>query len=372
MIDALVEHGYVDHKKGFYDYSSRTSRMRGKKKLFELIKRHEVTSQMVERHPNTECIILRDVNDNKKIQIEYEDTNETRSMRSVLVDYNNLLRRTHIDIPHVPEEGIITSKGYKVLISDHEKFIRRVFNNGSFQEGGRFYGGWWQRLSKEWRTSIRLNRYPVVEHDYSGLHVRMLYAQEGMELEGDAYDLSEEGITTEDIRPFLKVMLLILLNARDEEQAIRAIRNEVHWNEQLTTDLNLNDLIEAFTRRHEPIHKYFYSGYGIQLQRIDSSIAQHVISHFTNKDIPVLCVHDSFIAPTIHGEDLSKEMIKGYEKELTSKDVKISLAGIDPYRFRNDRDFIIDLMFKNKDREYEQRLEEFLARDIEPHYQIEE
>jgi len=128
----------VDHKKGFYDYSSRTSRMRGKKKLFELIKRHEVTSQMVERHPNTECIILRDVNDNKKIQIEYEDTNETRSMRSVLVDYNNLLRRTHIDIPHVPEEGIITSKGYKVLISDHEKFVRRVFNNGSFQEGGRF------------------------------------------------------------------------------------------------------------------------------------------------------------------------------------------------------------------------------------------
>ena len=39
VIDALVEHGYVDHKKGFYDYSSRTSRMRGKKKLFELIKR---------------------------------------------------------------------------------------------------------------------------------------------------------------------------------------------------------------------------------------------------------------------------------------------------------------------------------------------
>ena len=99
-----------------------------------------------------------------------------------------------------------------------------------------------------------------MEHDYSGLHVRILYAQEGLELDGDAYDLSEEGIKTEDIRPFLKVMLLILLNALDEQQAIRAIRNEVPWNEQVTTDLNLNDLIEAFTRRHEPIHKYFYSG----------------------------------------------------------------------------------------------------------------
>ena len=64
--------------------------------------------------------------------------------------------------------------------------------------------------------------------------------------------------------------------------------------------------------------------------------------------------------------------MKGYEKELSSTDVKISLEGIDPHRFRNDRDFIIDLMFKNKDREYEQRLDDFLARDIEPHYQIEE
>ena len=137
-------------------------------------------------------------------------------------------------------------------------------------------------------------------------------------------------------------------------------------------NLNLNDLIEAFTRRHEPIHKYFYSGYGIQLQRIDSSIAQHVISHFTNKDIPVLCVHDSFIAPTTHGEELSKEMMKGYEKELSSSDAKISLEGIDPHLFRTDRDFYIDHMLKNKDQEYEQRKEQFLSRDLQPHYQMEE
>ena len=26
------------------------------------------------------------------------------------------------------------------------KFVRRIFNNGTFEEGGRFYGGWWQRI----------------------------------------------------------------------------------------------------------------------------------------------------------------------------------------------------------------------------------
>ena len=65
-------------------------------------------------------------------------------------------------------------------------------------------------------------------------------------------------------------------------------------------------------------------------------------------------------------------MIKGYEKELSTTDAKISLEGMDPHLFRTDRDFYIDHMLKNKDQKYEQRLEEFRAKDIHPHYLIEE
>ena len=65
-------------------------------------------------------------------------------------------------------------------------------------------------------------------------------------------------------------------------------------------------------------------------------------------------------------------MIKGYEKELSTTDAKISLEGMDPHLFRTDRDFYIDHMLKNKDQEYEQRKEQFLSRDLQPHYQMEE
>ena len=64
--------------------------------------------------------------------------------------------------------------------------------------------------------------------------------------------------------------------------------------------------------------------------------------------------------------------MKGYEKELSSSDAKISLEGVDPHLFRTDRDFYIDHMLKNKDQEYEQRKEQFLARDLQPHCRIEE
>jgi hypothetical protein len=36
-------------------------------------------------------------------------------------------------------------------------------------------------------------------------------------------------------------------------------------------------------------------GQALRLMNIDSQIANLVIDHFTQKDIPVLCIHDSFI-----------------------------------------------------------------------------
>ena len=43
-----------------------------------------------------------------------------------------------------------------VNVSHHDKFVRRIFNNSSFADGGRFYGGWWQRIDGEHRKNIRM------------------------------------------------------------------------------------------------------------------------------------------------------------------------------------------------------------------------
>ena len=37
------------------------------------------------------------------------------------------------------------------------------------------------------------------------------------------------------------------------------------------------------------------TGQALRLMNIDSQIANLVIDHFTNKGIPILCIHDSFI-----------------------------------------------------------------------------
>jgi hypothetical protein len=52
--------------------------------------------------------------------------------------------------------------------------FQAVFNNGSFNEGGRFYGGWWQNFPSDYRQFITINGHTTWEYDYSSLHPAML------------------------------------------------------------------------------------------------------------------------------------------------------------------------------------------------------
>ena len=60
--------------------------------------------------------------------------------------------------------------------------LHRVFNQGSFSLGGRFYGGWWQNIPAECRAAITINGDPTIEMDYPRLHPTLLYDELGLEM----------------------------------------------------------------------------------------------------------------------------------------------------------------------------------------------
>ena len=69
---------------------------------------------------------------------------------SLMVDYNNLLNETHIDVINQDKEGIRFGDNLNpVKINQNKKFMRRIFNSKDFTEGGRIYGGFWQQLNSE-------------------------------------------------------------------------------------------------------------------------------------------------------------------------------------------------------------------------------
>lgn len=403
IVDALEKLEYLTQFKGCNGrkpgFKSYMSRMRATDKLIDLIvNKHRIKPKMIERLPTTECIKLRAIKESKKkqkqIEIPYDDSDypQIKQWRINLCAYNNLLRKTYIDIPMCPPDGIPTKSqdGKTVKISQHEKFISRIFNNGNWENGGRFYGGWWQRIPSEWRTRIRIFNTPVTEIDYSGLHIVLLYAMIGITHKHDDPYTIEGYKHSERMRDLLKSVLLASINAKDKKSAKQAVQKEINFNPDefgwvKNEGINLSDIIDTFANKHSPIKEYFFSGSGIRLQNIDSIIAEKVINHFTQKDVAVLCIHDSFVIPADKADRLKLVMENAFNEALHELDrdfnqqPKISLEGlgIDQWQTILSHPDWIDVrdsyLFKDKYNypEWHKRMESFKKRKFEDYYVFE-
>jgi hypothetical protein len=335
VVDALRRLGYLEHHTGYQSITGKSymSRMRATRKLIDIIvRKHKITPTMVEKAPNTECIILRDYDPEKdqKIDVPYQDTDETKRMRKDLQAYNNLLRGTLIDIRHFPKEGVLSRSKMKRVRIDFEnqsrKFVRRIFNNASWGDGGRFYGGWWQRLPKEWRNRITIFGLPTHEVDYSGLHIVIMYAIEGIDywkqIGKDPYQIGGYE-KSERMRVLLKQVLLTAINAKTPTAAVKAVNWEVAKDKEefgwvKHEKLKIGDLIDSFAQTHSAIRHRFFKAFGVKLQKIDSTMAEHVINEMTPKKIPVLCIHDSFIVIAAFEEALRACMQEAFQQVTSS------------------------------------------------------
>ena len=171
--------------------------------------------------------------------VEYETTKHTEEMAEVVRAYNTLLAKTFIDIPDMNKPMLEikdknSGKTRYVNITHHGKFTHRVFNNSSWDQGGRFYGGFWQQIDQILRGAIRLNDSSTVEIDFSGLHVILAYAKEGIDYwattDEDPYNIPIEGIEYPDhARDVVKQLTLLAFNASDEPSLFKAFRSEFDY-----------------------------------------------------------------------------------------------------------------------------------------------
>ncbi len=406
VVDFLGSQQYIENHPGKRDPEnpslSRISRMRATKKLLDLLTvEHKVPPDSVEKAPDTECIILRDVVDlevdgkseSQKVDIPYTDTPETKRMRKDLIAYNNLLRRTYVDVAHYPKKGVPSKSGKRMIkFNRNHKFVRRVFNNGTWEDGGRFWGGFWQRLPRQWRTKIWIGGSPTAEIDYSGLHIVILYALEGVDYwKEDGVDpyLIEGFEQSERMRDFLKQVLLRAINSDSAASVVRSINWEIITDDDCEfkwikdEGINIREVVECFADRHPTIKDKFFKGCGVKLQHIDSIIAEHVINEMTKQNIPILCVHDSFVVSSFHSETVRQMMKDAYKKiinQLEDPNVKMKDKGITkpeqtywmgsgmrgPF---SDRDTALEkLGITNNDRELHKRYKEHNGKQWEDEY----
>ena len=330
IVHALDELGFIELNLGFsFPQKSKVSRIIGTDKLFKLFTQHQFSAEMIQTSREKELIVMRDIIDGKKVDLSYEDTSSTNQWRDDLKKYNDLLAKTYIDIPHFSEKGIaLPSKGnknqtYTISLNQSDKVVQRIFNNNSWEDGGRFYGGWWQRIPSGYRGGIHFSTMPTSELDFSGLHINLIYLLCKKDFpKSDPYDI--HGIGIEGLnRQIVKIILLHIINAKSRESAVKSITMRINFDTTLYEYVSQNNLdylsfIDEILITHKPIKKYFFSGQGIKLQNFDAMMAEKVINHFTNLDIPVLCIHDSFLIAADKTKDLNLVMTEKFEQVLMS------------------------------------------------------
>lgn len=234
-----------------------------------------------------------------------------------LAKYQELLDTTVISLPAraVGEDGVAIAGEF----TPYDKYVRRIFNNGAWNRGGRLAGGFWQGLSKEQRLSILLDGSETIELDIKGTFPVLVYHSLGVDYWGQFSEWVEEadpyflqGYSEEDYRNALK----LVFNA-----AINVTNNGKHqgWLTKIIREKNISQrvneeapaLIKEFLAKHPKI-PFFDKEFGMYMMFLESEIAIAVMKEFTRLRKPVLTVHDSFIAKKEDEHLLHETIINAY------------------------------------------------------------
>ena len=332
----LVELGYLEViKLGYFDRNgrkdgtptSRLSRYIASDRLLDLFTTEELKAipAIVPPYCDPELIRVRvkekDENGvNRKRSVSITETSETLQMRENLGIINNALSRHWYDL-EIPDDELSAlqkrladNPQNERIIRMDQRFLHRVFNDPDLQTGGRFYGGWWQNIPREYRQHLAVNGKRMVELDYSNQHPSILYAQASIVRPADCYSgvikppLIPDGVTAKDLRDMVKAAFNAMLNSpkplRQAPKGVKPSKFGLKWAE-------VSEAIIAF---HEPIAHHFYTGVGLRLQRLDSDIAEKVLLHFARSGIAVLPLHDSFLMHNGYEPSLDPVMRSAFEE----------------------------------------------------------
>jgi hypothetical protein len=267
---------------------------------------------LIKHDLDKETIILRDNLGDGPVDVDYPETPKTEEFRSNLRLINDCfikhwadLRIKDAEIEQLSKRLELNSDKYPIDLS--KRTLTRIFANGSFKEGGRFYRGWWQNVPSEYRKFITIDEGVTTEYDFSQLSPHMLYFAYNHKLgEEDAYGRVLDGEHRDVVKKAFNAMVQSSSPLNRKPTSLNMDGLDMSWGE----------LRQRILEAHKPIKDLFFCGTGNKLQFVDSCIAESVMLHFAKQNLVALPVHDSFIMREQYAGELEEAMRRGFYNEF--------------------------------------------------------
>jgi hypothetical protein len=226
--------------------------------------------------------------------IDYEDTVETHRRREEMRRINDWLEAADLDVDPASEPVDLSNR-----------LLRRYFNNSSFGEGGRLFGGFWQDLSKRRRREeLWVEGDRAVTLDYAQMGPKILYSlARAAPPAGDAY--SVPGWTGH--RAGIKKIFNALLFSDK-----LPVRFPVDTRNLFPRRASVVDVVDVILKHHDPVRHLFCTDVGFKVFYVESEILVGVLLELIGLGIVALPVHDAVVVAEKDQEEVRDVMLQTF------------------------------------------------------------
>ncbi|RUW77703.1 MULTISPECIES: hypothetical protein [unclassified Mesorhizobium] len=264
------------------------------------------------REPPTEVLILKaaKVKGQEAVELDYRDTGRTWKLRKEIEVINEYLSSAPIHLAGGP--GQHDADGQPV--DPTKRFVRRIFNNGVWTEGGRLYGAFWETMPKAMRRDLlRIGSAkepegePIANVDYGQLFPRLAYVRADVsEPPAELYDVFGDGSSRAGVKKLLNALLF-----HKGRLTHWPIGTAKHFG-----GMKLADAVAAIYSAHQPIAHLFGTGIGHNLAFMESNILIEVLARLRFRNIVALPLHDAVLVAQSNAETAKHEMQEAFATVL--------------------------------------------------------
>ncbi|WP_312082907.1 hypothetical protein [Brevundimonas sp.] len=219
------------------------------------------------------------------------------ALDAVVQRYNEFTRQFRLTLP---DSAWVALEAYMIAadatgnttklhygFDERRILLTRIFT-GTWERGGRMYGGYWQGMPKQFRNQLLIDGQPTIELDYSRLHPTMLFNEAGIALPDNLDPYRVPGFNVD--LAGAKQTFNRLLN--HDRQITFIAEDQGEWFDDAKS---FNEYRDAMVEHLTQIAHYFRNDKGVRLQKKDSELALNVMNRCMDENIAVYPVHDSFI-----------------------------------------------------------------------------
>lgn len=264
---------------------------RATEKLLERAAPLWLTTADFGRSDDEEVIILKAPKKGSKSaeRIPYEDTAETRRMRRQMHVINGWLAKADIELTKDIAGACV-----------HDRKLTRSFNNGTFSEGGRLSGGFWQQhMTKAQRSNILIDDCETVTLDYKQMGPTIHYGLAGLRLGMDAYAVPGYEFHRQGIKKVFGAMT----QARSRFNRLDDLDMRL-----LPGGVTVSKVCRDIEAYHAPIASRFYCASGMEAMRTESNILVDVLMELRRLGIAALPIHDAVRVREDQAETVAETM----------------------------------------------------------------